>query len=289
MRDKTCVITGANSGLGYWTTLALSEKGAKIFMLCRSVDKGEKALANIKSITGNQNIELIHIDLSSLKSIYKAARKINDQANQLDILINNAALVSSNRILTEDGIEIQFAVNHIAPFYLTHLLFPLLIKSSDGRVINISSTNHRRGKMQFDDLNLTTNYSILRAYNQSKLANVLFSYELNRNLATRKFKNLSVYCIDPGHNNTTIGLKNTKSIHYFVWLLRSKMGKSPKKGAECQVYVAVNDQVKSLSGKYWKNSKTIHSSKNSYNEVHARKLWDISLKICGIDDYFKFS
>ena len=216
-------------------------------------------------------------------------KKINDQANQLDILINNAALVSSNRILTEDGIEIQFAVNHIAPFYLTHLLFPLLIKSSDGRVINISSTNHRRGKMQFDDLNLTTNYSILRAYNQSKLANVLFSYELNRNLATRKIKNLSVYCIDPGHNNTAIGLKNTKSFHYFVWLLRSKMGKSPKKGAECQVYVAVNDQVKSLSGKYWKNAKTIHSSKNSYNEVHARKLWDISLKICGIDDYFKFS
>ncbi|MFC2126532.1 SDR family oxidoreductase [Bacteroidota bacterium] len=289
MRGKTCVITGANSGLGYWTTLALAKKGLHIFMLCRSIDRGEKARIDITTKTGNKDIELILVDLSSLASINKAVEKIKKLTNQVDVLINNAATVSSQRKLTEDGIESQFAINHIAPFCLTHRLLPLLMKSPDGRVINISSTNHRRGKLHFEDVNLTTNYNILRAYNQSKLANVMFSYELNRNLIARNIKNLGVYCVDPGHNNTPIGLKNTKNLHYLVWLLRSKMGKSPARGAECQIFVAINDHVKSVSGRYWKNSKTISSSRKSYNETDAQRLWEISLELCGVQDFFKIT
>lgn len=286
MKDKICVITGANSGLGYWTTMALAEKGARIFMLCRSAEKGEEARLTITSKTGNENIDLILADLSSLSSINKAVQKINNLTNKVDVLINNAALVSSKRILTEDGIEMQFAVNHIAPFYLTHLLLPLLKNASDGRIINVSSTTHRRGKIHFDDVNLSTNYYILRAYNQSKLGNVFFSYELSRKLIANHIGNLSVYCVDPGHNDTPIGLKRTNGLHALVWWLRGKMGSSPEQGAKCQIDVSVNDQVKNMSGMYWRNSKPVSSSNYSYNEKDAEKLWLLSLDLCGVKDFF---
>lgn len=287
MKDKICVITGANSGLGYWTTMALAEKGAHIFMLCRSAEKGENARLNIMLKTGNENLHLILVDLSSLSSIRQAVQKISAMTNRVDVLINNAALVSSERILTEDGIEMQFAVNHIAPFYLTHLLLQMFRDASDGRIVNVSSTTHRRAKMHFDDVNLSENYYILRAYNQSKLANVFFSYALNRKISANHIKNLSVYCVDPGHNDTPIGLKRTNGLHAFVWWLRGKMGSSPEHGATCQIYVSSEDQVKGMSGKYWRNSKPVASSKYSYNEVDAEKLWQLSLELCGLKDFFR--
>jgi retinol dehydrogenase-12 len=287
MKEKTCVITGANSGLGYWTTMALAEKGARIFMLCRSAEKGEKARLEIISKTGNEKISLILVELSSLSSIHKAVQTINELTNRVDVLINNAALVASERKLTEDGIEMQFAVNHIAPFYLTHLLLPLLMNAPEGRIVNISSTTHRRGKIYFEDVSLSDKYHILRAYGQSKLANVFFSYELNRKLIAQNMNNLSVYCVDPGHNDTQIGLKKTKGLHALVWWIRSKMGSSPEKGATCQIYVSAEDQVKNMSGKYWINSKPVSSSKYSHNEQDAQKLWLLSLELCGIKDFFK--
>lgn len=286
MKDKICVITGANSGLGYWTTMALAEKGAEIFMLCRSAEKGEKARSNIISETANEKIHLILADLSSLKSIHEAVQKITALTEKIDVLINNAALVSSERKLTEDGIEMQFGVNHIGPFYLTHLLLPLLMNAPEARIVNLSSTTHRRGKIHFDDVNLSTNYYILRAYNQSKLANVFFSYQLNRELIANTIKNISVYCVDPGHNDTPIGLKKTSGLHALVWWLRGKMGSSPEHGAKCQIDVSVDDQVKNMSGMYWRNSKPIASSNYSYNEEDAKKLWQLSLDLCGIKDFF---
>lgn len=286
MKNKTIAITGANSGLGYWTTMALAEKGARIFMLCRSLKKGNKARQEIVAKTDNSSIELIQIELSSKESITSAVKKILCKTDQIDVLINNAGHISSKHILTEDNIELTFAVNHLAPFYLTHLLLPSLLKTEDGRIVNISSNSHRTAKIHFDDLNSSSNYHILRAYAKSKLANVLFSYELNKQIQLKNLKNLSVYCIDPGHNNTPIGLKTNNKLHYFAWLLRSKMGKSPKIGAECQVYAASGDDIRHISGKYWKNSKPIASSKNSYSEYDAKKLWDISLQLCGLDDFF---
>lgn len=286
MKNKTIVITGANSGLGYWTTLALAEKGARIFMLCRSLEKGEQVRQEFISRTRNSAIEIIPAELSEKASIVEAAKTILSKTKKIDILINNAALVSSKHTLTNDNIELTFAVNHLGPFYLTHLLFPLLLNSEDGRIINISSNNHRRGKIHFNNLNLSSTYNILKAYNQSKLANVLFSYELHKLIQLKNLKNLSVYCIDPGHNNTPIGLKTNNKLHYFIWLLRSKMGKSPKKGAECQVYAASEEKIKHISGQYWKNSKPTSPSPKSYDEHDAKKLWEISLKLCGIDEFF---
>lgn len=287
MKDKICVITGANSGLGYWTTMALAEKGARIFMVCRSEKKGENARKNIMSKAGNEQITLILADLSSLSSIKSAVQEITTLTDRVDVLINNAALVSSERTLTEDGIEMQFGVNHIGPFYLTHLLLPLFINAPDGRIANLSSTTHRRGKIHFEDVNLSSNYNILRAYNQSKLANVFFSYELSRKIIANRIKGLTVYCVDPGHNDTPIGLKKTNGLHAFVWWLRGKMGSSPEQGAKCQIDVSVDDKVKNMSGKYWRNSKPISSSSYSYNEEDAEKLWQLSLDLCGIKDFFR--
>ena len=286
LRTKTIVITGANSGLGYWTTMALAEKGARIFMLCRSMEKGEKARKEIISYTKNSKIELILVELSSRKSIEIAAQKILSKVTQIDVLINNAGLVSSERILTEENIEQTFAVNHLAAVLLTHLLLPSISKAPDGRIVIVSSANHRHAKIHFDDLTLSSKYHILRAYSQSKLANVLFSYELHRLLQQKRMNNVSVYCVDPDQNNTPIGLKTNNWLHYLAWWVRSKMGKSPQKGAECQVYTASEEKIKHTSGKYWKDSKPILSSAKSYDEHDAKKLWDISLQLCDIDEFF---
>lgn len=142
--------------------------------------------------------------------------------------------------------------------------------------------------MYFDDISLSSNYFILKAYAQSKLANVLFSYELHRNLLDRTLNNISVYCVDPGHNKTPIGLKVSNKLYSLIWLIKSKTGKSPKSGARCQVYLASTDRAKLVSGLYWKNSKPIKSSKNSYNREDAKKLWDLSLQLCRIPDYFNY-
>ncbi len=285
-QNKTCVITGANSGLGYWTTFGLAKLGWTIFMLCRSAQKANLAKEEISNKAGNSNIHIIPVELSSLNSIQEAVEAISNKTNTIDVLINNAATVSSKRSLSADGFELQFAINHLAPFYLTHLIIPFLKNSKDPRVVNISSNNHKKGKIYFEDIFLQNNYGILKAYDQSKLANVLFTYELDRQLKKNNFV-ISTYCVDPGHINTKIGLKNTSIIHCLAWWIRSKMGKTPEQGARCQIYVATSDEVYKQSGKYWKDCKPTRSSSLSYDISKAEKLWLLSMKFCGIVDYFK--
>jgi NAD(P)-dependent dehydrogenase (short-subunit alcohol dehydrogenase family) len=282
--EKNCVITGANSGLGYWTTVSLAEKGYRIFMLCRSVENGIKAQKEISARTKNQKLEVIQVDLSALTSIEKCVHEIRQRTKHVDVLINNAALVSSKRIITAEGFELQFAVNYLAAFYLTHLLIPLLRLSPGARIVNISSNNHRKGRIHFNDLFFERKYHILKAYNQSKLANVLFSYELERRRKEAGLR-LSVFCVDPGHNNTRIGLKKTTRLHSIAWFIRKWMGHSPEKGAICQVFVATNEAIQKLSGNYWRNCRQVPSSPDSYNEIVSQKLWNFSLKLCKIKNY----
>ena len=282
---KSCIITGANSGLGYWTTMGLAKLGWTIFMLCRSEEKARLAQQEITAQTGNPNIYIIVVELSSLKSIRKAVKAIKKETKVVDVLINNAATVSSKRLLTETGIELQFAINHMAPFYLTNLTIPLLKRSNDPRIVNISSNNHKRGKIHFEDISLQSGYQILKAYNQSKLANVLFTYELERQLK-RRHLDISTYCVDPGHVSTKIGLKHTTKFHSMAWWIRSKMGMAPKKGAQCQVYTASSEKVYKQSGKYWKNCVSVPSSSITYEKHTGEKLWLLSLKLCCIEDYF---
>jgi NAD(P)-dependent dehydrogenase (short-subunit alcohol dehydrogenase family) len=227
------------------------------------------------------------MDLSSQKEIQERAADIIERWPQIDILVNNAATVISYYCLTVDGIEMQFAVNHLAYFLFTHCLMNSLKSSPQARVVNVSSGNHRHGKIHFDDLNLSKNYHVLRAYNQSKLANILFTYEMHRRLLENGITNISVNCVDPGTNITDIGVKDTKFLHAMAWRIRRLIAKNPAEGAACQVYVSTSPKLKNVSGKFWYRSRPILSAKHSYEENTAKQLWEVSITLCKIKDFFK--
>lgn len=286
MTNKSCVITGANAGLGYATALALAKKGATVYLICRSTERGRMAQRSIVEESENEAVYLIQADLSSQRDLRTAAEEISASTTKVDVLINNAAMVASSRQTNKDGVEKQFAVNHLAYFLLTHLLMPQLQQAPDARIINVGSANHFRGKMHFDDLFLEKSYNPLRAYNQTKLANLLFTYELDRRLKTEGLSNISVNCADPGLNNTQIGVKHTNWFHKLLWNIRRRQGQSPHEGAQCQIYLASAPEVSEESGKYWYQSKAVPSSDLSYNQKDAQRLWEISATLCQIEDFF---
>lgn len=286
MNHNTFVVTGANKGLGYETAKSLANQKAEVIMICRSVEKGEKARTQLIQQTGNTRIHLIQADLSDQQGIRTAANEIKCKWNKIDVLINNAAITTSKYGLTKDGIETQWAVNHLGPFLLTHCLLDHLLLSPFARIVNISSNMHARGKIYFENINLTDHYFVLKAYNQSKLANVLFTYELDRRLKAKGVNHIAANCLDPGANNTEIGLNHTNFFHALYWRARSKFAMDPAKGAECQVYVASAPEVEGISGKYWHKSRIVSSSPESYDLEVAAKLWKVSEAMCNIDDFF---
>ncbi|MEL7120394.1 MAG: SDR family oxidoreductase [Bacteroidota bacterium] len=283
MEGKICVITGANSGLGFETAKALAHRGAVVAMVCRSEEKGKAALIKIAQETGNAHLNLFVADLSSQQSIKKTAIKIREKYPHIDVLVNNAGTWISELTYTEDKIEKMFAVNHLAYFYMSHLLYPWLKKSADGRIVSVSSDSHFQTRMHFDDLYLTKKYHGLRAYAQSKLANVLFTYELDR---IKSEDNISVYAVQPGLVKTDIGLKHTKWLHAFAWKLRRSSGVTPDIGAKTQIYLATEEEVKGQSGKYWDKCKPKKTSKHSYKQEEWTQLWKISEELCKIDNFF---
>jgi len=283
LKNKICLITGANAGIGFETAKSLSAQGATTILVCRSEEKGVAAVKNIKKEYPDAKADFAVADLSSQAQVRKLAQDIQNRHEKLDALINNAGSWFSDFQLTEDRAERQWAINHLSPFLLTHLLLPVLKQSDDPRIINVSSDSHFHGKIHFDDVNLTNNYHGLRAYAQSKLANVLFTFEFER----RKTFPISINAVQPGLVKTDIGLKNTISFHGLMWKLRRLTGVSPEKGAATSIYLASSEEVQGISGKYWDKRKPKPASKNANNEEHAAKLWELSKKMCGIDRYFE--
>ena len=284
MKDKVCIITGSGSGIGFETALALAKKGAVVISITRNIEKVNQVVQDLKEASGNQRIDGFDIDLSSQKYIRKKAKEIIKKYPKIDVLVNNAGTWYSRLNYSEDNIEMQFAVNHLAYFLFTHELLPALIKSDDPRIINVGSDSHYHGKMHFNDINLTRKYHGLRAYAQSKLANVLFTYEFERRKPIEK---LNIYCVQPGLVKTNIGLKHTISFHSLAWRIRRLSGMTPAEGAETSVYLASSDEVKGISGKYWDKLKPKKSSKQSMNKEDAARLWILSERLCDIDDYFE--
>ncbi|NJN27642.1 MAG: SDR family oxidoreductase [Cyclobacteriaceae bacterium] len=287
MKGKNCIVTGGNSGIGFETALALAKLGANVVILSRNQDKAEAAVKSIKAKSQNNQVDYILCDLSSQMSIKDAAKYISRDFDQIDVLVNNAGTWFSKLELTEDGIERQFAVNHIAYFLLTHELLSLLAKSDDARVICVSSDSHFHGKIHFEDLTLGKKYHGLKAYAQSKLANVLFVYEFDRMLKKQSISNISINAVQPGLVKTDIGLKHTISLHGLAWRVRRLGGVSPAKGAETSIYLASSMGAKGESGQYWDKSKPKPSSKKSYDTEGATRLWQICKELCAIDDYFR--
>ena len=270
MEGKICIITGANSGIGKATAIGLAKMNATIVMMCRSKERGEEAQKEIIELTGNKKVDLLLCDLSSQESIRKFVSEFKSKYQKLHILINNAGVMLSKREISVDGFEMNFAVNHLAPFLLTNLLLDALKKSAPSRIINVSSAAHRMAKMDFDDLQSEKRkYRLFKIYGISKLALMLFSYELNRRL---EGTSVTVNTVHPGVVNTNLGQDQSSFSKGFAKLFFKK----PEKGAETSIYLASSQEVEGITGKYFAKKQQKQSSEESYNEDYAKRLWDLS-------------
>ncbi len=283
MKNKIAVVTGANSGLGFETAKALATQGARVILLSRSADKGQEALDKIFAATQNDQLELLTVDLASQASIRETGKLILDKYPVIDTLVNNAGTWISQHSLTEDGVETMFAVNHLAYVLMSHVLYPAIRKAEDGRIVCVASDSHFQFKVNYADLNLTNKYHGLRAYAQSKGANVMFVSELHKR---KQEENVSSYAIQPGLVKTDIGVKRTNWLHALAWKIRRSGGVSPAEGALCQIFCASAAEAKGQSGLYWDKCKPKPSAKYTYIEEDRAQLWEQCLEMCKIDSFF---
>ena len=278
MKGKVCIVTGANAGIGLETARGLAKQGATVVMVCRNPEKGTKAMVDIKQSTGNEDVHLLLADLASQRQIRALADAFTSQFDRLDVLVNNAGVFRPDKALTEDGYESTFAINHLAYFLLTHLLLGTLKATPFSRIVNVSSNAHLSAKIDFDALQDVDSYNGFAAYGQSKLANVLFTYELARHL-----KDTDVTCnaLHPGVVKTNIA-SHGFSLFTVFFNLFSPFFKRPADGAATSLYLATSPDVKGVTGRYFDNKKEKRSSAVSYNAEVARELWDVSCSLTGI-------
>ena len=281
MDGKVCLITGATSGIGKATAMGLTSMGSSIVMVGRDRGRGEAALAEIKERSANASVELMLADLSSHREIHRLADEFKEAYPRLAVLINNAGVIRSKRVTTADGIEMMFAVNHLAYFLLTNLLVDVLKASAPSRIVNVSSGDHSNGAIDFDDLQGEKGYKGPKAYSQSKLATVLFTYELARRL---EGTGISANCLHPGGRipvRTNFGSGVSGVFGFMVRALRHLMI-SPEKGAETSIYLASSLEVEGLSGRYFVKKAEARSSDASHDERIARRLWQVSAELTSL-------
>lgn len=241
-------------------------------MICRNPEKGEKAKSEIIKQCGNENVRLFLADLSIMKEIRKVAEEVNSTYDHIDVLVNNAGAINDKRIVTEDSYELTFAANHLGYFLLTKLLMTKLEASASARIINVASEAARIGKIDFEDIHLEHSYSAIKAYSQSKLANILFTFALSEILID---KNISVNALHPGVVNTNFG-RNMNGFTGKVFGLFYPMMRSARKGAETTIWLATSPELEGMSGKYYKDKKDIKASKPAYDDETRKKLWKLS-------------
>jgi len=283
--DMIIVITGATSGIGFAAAAQLANKGAFVIGVGRDKQRCAEALQKISGDTPGARIRYITADLSSLRQVRDLSASIKSVAaetgnEKIDVLINNAGTFSNWYVSTEEGFELQFAVNHLAPFLLTHELLPLLKNSEAGRIITVSSGSHYRTRIRWNDILMRKRYNCLLAYKQTKLANVLFTMELNRRLGPSS--NVRAIAFDPGLVNTDIGLKGTAGIAKWIWQKRKNKGRSADIPASEIVWLIENVDARETNDVYWKGCKPKAPSPYSRREDAAARLWEISEKMCGV-------
>ena len=270
MKEKICVVTGADSGIGKITALELAKLGATIVMLCRDKGPGEEAQSEIITESANESIDLMLADLASQQSIRHFVSDYQNRYDKLHVLINNAGVNLSKRYETVDRIEKVFAINTLAPFLLSNLLLKILKKSIPSRIINVASSVQSKS-INFDNLQFKKHFKSWRAYSQSKTLLILITYELARRL---NGSGVTVNCLHPGFSKTNI-YQDYKGIIKFLTKIIFSFTKSPEKAAETSIYLASSQEVESLSGKYFINKKEAMSKDITYDISVAKKVWDI--------------
>ncbi|HSV77198.1 MAG TPA: SDR family oxidoreductase [Bacteroidales bacterium] len=275
-QNSIVLITGANSGIGKATAIELAKTSATIVMACRSLERGKQAKSDIQEASGSEKIDLMICDLGSMKSIREFCSLFRSKYPRLNVLINNAAVILTGYHRTEDGFELQFGVNHLGHFLLTNELHDLIIKSAPARIINVSSGAHKFGAIHLDDIHLEKRFTFMRAYAQSKLANVLFTYHLAEKLAGT---GVTVNCLHPGAVATQLGINRENGFGRGLTRLLKPFFLTPETGAETSIYLATSEEVSNITGKYFRNKKSVPSSKRSYDKEMAKKLWELSEKL----------
>lgn len=275
MQGKTVIVTGATNGIGLVTARELARLGAQTILISRSAEKCAAAVEQIKRETGQTQVSFLAADLSTRAGVQQAAFEFKTSHPRLDVLVNNAGGVFMSRQLSADGLEMTLALNHLNYFHLTILLLDLLKASGPARIVNVSSDAHRGGKIKLADLQLAEGYSGFGAYAQSKLANVLFTYELARKLEGTR---VTANALHPGFVKTGFG-KNNGGFMTLVLNLLTPLQKSPASGAETSIYLAASPEVEGVNSKYFADCKAVASDPASYDQAVAEKLWQLSLEL----------
>lgn len=275
MRGKVCMVTGASSGIGKETAKALAQMGATVVMVGKNSERGEAAQKEILTQVPNASVALMTVDFSSLEAVRDLVSEFKSRHQRLHVLVNNAGTIPAKREVSADGFEMQFAVNHLAPFLLTNLLLDVIKLSAPARIVNTSSGIHNRGKIDFDDLQAERGYSLFGAYGRSKLANVLFTYELAQRL---KGTGVTANCFTPGMTKTDLGRHIRGPSGFFF----RHMGKSQEEGARTAVYLASSPEVEGVTGKYFSNCREKESSNSSHDQALAKRLWEMSERLTGL-------
>ena len=279
MSGKVVMVTGATDGIGKATARALAAMGATVVIVGRNPNKTMATVDELRAATGNDKIEGMLADFASLAPVRQLAAAFKQKYDRLDVLVNNAGAVFSQRGETQDGFEQTFGVDHLAPFLLTNLLLDLLKKSAPARIVNVSSEGHKFSKMNFDDLQAERRYTAMGAYGQAKLANVLFTYELARQL---RGTGVAVNALHPGGVASNFGAGQAGLLAPVIRFLITHFGITPEQGAQTSIYLASSPDVAGVTGKYWDKSKPVRSSPASYDNEAAARLWQISVEMMGL-------
>jgi retinol dehydrogenase-14 len=278
MAGKTVLVTGASSGIGRATALGLSSMGAHLAITGRDRERTEGAAGEIRAAGGGP-VDVFVADLSSQTEVRRLADEVLQAYPSIEVLVNNVGGYWNTRHVTTDGLEHTFALNHLAAFLLTNLLLDRLRQSAPARVVTVSSNAHGTGRIDFDDLQGEQSYSGSRAYNQSKLANVMFTYELARRLQA---SSVTANTLHPGVVNTSFGAEDPRSIQRLLIPFARPFMKAPAQGAATPIHVASSRDLEPVTGRYFANGKPKRSSKRSYDEAAAARLWQVSAELVSL-------
>ncbi len=279
MAGKTCIVTGGTSGIGEAAALALAGKGAEVAILCRSKERGEATRKRIESETGRACVRLFDGDMERLDDMRRVAGEMREALPRIDVLLNNAGVTMLGRSETPDGFETTFAVNHLAPFLLTHQLLPRILETPGARIVNTASGAHKFARFDLDDLQSEREYSTMRVYGASKLANMLFTTELARRLAGR---DIGIWSLHPGAVSTRLGANNGGIAKVLLPLL-SLFFKTPEQGARTSVHLCSAPRIDAPNGTYFVNERPARTSALARDAEAARRLWEESERMVGIE------